>query len=311
MRVRESALRDLLRLIVWYPGRSVIGALPPTVAFTFMERMGDLHAVVRRPRAVARRIGAATVVDGDRAARRYVRNHYADRLHVFLYPRMVGAVALPPWLAVDGREHLDAARAAGRGTVIVHPHYAVPQLLPLALGILGFPCLQIGLPSDDGLSAIGRSVAFRRRVELEAMLPARILSADRFLRPAFAHLARGGIVLVTGDGAGRDRHLGRHLEVPLFGRRALLPVGPAKLALAAGATLLPAIVRRRRAGSYVARIDAPLRQAGGTARGDEAVADLTRAFASWFEHAIAEDPGLWHFWDRFEPGGMLVEDQAS
>ena len=312
MHVRESRLRDALRLLVWRPGRLVAGALPERASFSLFEAAGALHAMAR-PRRSAELAARMAAVPLDpaalrRAAAAYVKNHYADRMHILLYPRVVARGRRPEWLALEGREHLERALTAGRGAVVVHPHYAVPQLLPLALGLEGHRCLQVGLPSDEGLSAIGRDVAFRARLELEALLPARILHADGFLRDAFRHLAAGGVVLITGDGTGGRRFRGRHVALPLLGRRVRLPVGPAKLALATGAPLLPAIVERASVGRYVARIEAPLVPLppgdAGAAGGDPALA-LTSAFAAWLEARLRADPAPWHFWDDWVEGNLL------
>lgn len=302
MRVRESALRDVARLAVWYPGRLAVGFLPARASFFAFERLGDLHRLLAP--AASREAGARIAgwlpasTEAARAGRDYVRNHYADRLHILLYPRVTRRAGPPSWLAIEGREHLTQALAAGRGAVVVHPHYAVPQLLPLALGLSGVRCLQLGLPSDQGLSRIGRSVAFRARVELERMLPARILPGDTFLRPAFQWLEDGGVVLVTGDGTGGGRDLGRFAPVPFCGRSVTFPVGPARLALKTSAPLLPAIVERAACGRYVARLHAPF--SSDALDPDAGARELTALFAAWFEARLRAAPGCWHFWDEID-----------
>ncbi|MFN7972721.1 MAG: lauroyl acyltransferase [Acidobacteriota bacterium] len=319
MRVLESPARDLLRLVVYYPGQAVVRLLPTPLAILCFETMGALHAALR-PGSIAR-IGAAIAKTGLAAAPRgeavaHVKNHYVDRLHVFLYPRLAGHVERTAWIRVEGREHLDRALAEGRGAVVVHPHYAVPQLLPLAFGNHGYRCLQIGLPSSEGLSAVGISVAFRTRQRLEKLLPARILPADGYLRPAFRWLAGGGVVFTTGDGTGGGRFRGRFLPIELFGQAVLFPAGAAKLALAARAPLLPAIVLREGRGRYVARIAPPLvsgaapaeaRPAGASAEDgvDDARSDaMMRAFVAWLEVEMRAAPGLWHFWDELGSGAL-------
>lgn len=313
MHVRESRLRDALRLLVWIPGRAAAARLPERVAFRAFESMGLLHAAASpgRIHSLAGRMALTGLPERElaAAAREHVRNHYADRLHILLYPRIVPRRVRPPWLEIEGRHHLDGALAAGKGAVVVHPHYAVPQLLPLALGLEGYRCLQIGLPSDEGLSDIGRSVAFRSRMELEALLPARILNADGFLRDAFRHLREGGVVLVTGDGTGGRRFRGRHEPIPLLGRRVLLPVGPAKLALATGAPLLTGLVERLGPGRYRAALGAPLLPVT-EGDGDPALA-LTRSFAAWLEARLRRAPAPWHFWDDMVEDNMIVPGPAS
>lgn len=314
MRTRESPLRDVLRLLVWYPGRAAARLLPDPIVLRTLEAAGSAHAALRRRRArdVAKVIGDATGASAETASRASVialRTHYLDRLHIFLYPRLVRRSRLPEWLSIEGRDRLDAALGRGRGVVLVHPHYGVAQLLPLALGLTGYATMQVGWPSAEGLSAVGRAVAFRGRLELEALLPARILRADGYLRPAFSHLSQGGIVCITGDGTGGGRFRGRHVPVPLLGRRMLMPIGPAKIALRSGAALLPAIVARRAKG-FVARIEEEL-PVPDPGRGESIAIALTACFAHFLEARLREEPGPWHFWEEFHPGGLLLPDDGE
>ena len=315
MRVRESRLRDALRIVVWKPGRWLVRVVPDRLALRAFEAAGNLHLLLKpaRGRPIADRV-AEVLPDADaaEAARRFVQNHYVDRLHILLYPRLTAARAgatlpsRPPWLGVEGRAHLDAALAEGRGVVIIHPHYALPQLLPLALGLEGVPCLQIGLPSDEGLSAVGRDVAFSARMELETLLPARIVPADGYLRPLYEWLHEGKVVLVTGDGTGGGRFQGRFAPMDLWGRRVLLPLGPARMALATGAVLLPGWVRRDGPARYVAVLDPPIPLPESGSRKERAEA-ATQRFADWMGERLRRDPGLWHFWEDFVPGVMVVD----
>ncbi len=296
MKIRESPMRDLLRLVVWYPGRFLLSHLPARSLFALLEIAGRLDAARRREavKMMAKQIlRVYPGAEAPAAALDYHRNHYADRLHVFLYPRLAGVRQLPDWLEFAGREKLDAAREEGGGVVLVHPHYAVPQLLPLALGILGYEVMQVGLPSDAGLSAVGKAIAFRQRQRLEAMLPATILPADRFLRPAFAWLREGRILLITGDGAGGGVRRGRFIACQVGAVRMTMPLGPARLAAKSGATLLPAIVERCSVGSYRIVIDDPVSP-------ELDPEEATRYVARWIGERMQAAPGLWHFYEELQ-----------
>ncbi|MCI5209274.1 MAG: hypothetical protein D3910_10875, partial [Candidatus Electrothrix sp. ATG2] len=43
MQTGESPFRDILRLIVWYPLRWFLLAMPPKIALGTLRLMGDLH----------------------------------------------------------------------------------------------------------------------------------------------------------------------------------------------------------------------------------------------------------------------------
>jgi len=69
-----------------------------------------------------------------------------------------------------------------------------------------------------------------------------------------------------------------------------LPIGGVKLAGITGARMLTLTCARRR--ESVPLFEARLEPFDG-----DVAAFLTRA--------LTEHPGDWHFWDRFEPGGLL------
>lgn len=102
-------------------------------------------------------------------------------------------------------------------------------------------------------------------------------------------LRQGEIVALQGD---RPRSGGRTAEVSLFGRPFAMPVGPAALARAAGAPLLPVFVFREGRLRYRCSIRRPI-EVPHTA---DRCADVTQAvqrFAAELESAIAHRPYQW------------------
>jgi KDO2-lipid IV(A) lauroyltransferase len=97
-----------------------------------------------------------------------------------------------------------------------------------------------------------------------------------------------------------DRDLtGGGLEVRLFGAPAVMPGGPASIALRTGAALLPcAVYHDRRPGYWRAVVHPPLQPApSGDTRKD--VVALTQRLADEFELLIAEAPEQWHVLSRY------------
>ena len=114
-----------------------------------------------------------------------------------------------------------------------------------SLGDAGFDVIQLGLPTAEGLSWVGRNVAFRLRLKYEKMIPVRILPADEFLRPLFHHLKCNGVVMMNIDPAGGGRWLGRLTWIPFFGHPIPFPLGPALLSAKTGAPIIPLSIHRR------------------------------------------------------------------
>jgi KDO2-lipid IV(A) lauroyltransferase len=311
MNVREGLSRDIMRLVVWYPLRWLVAALPPASGIKVLRAMGDVHYALGRGRARPlsanlgrlRRAapGASAVTDRD-AIREYMRNHYIDRLLIFVFPRF-GVREVNALIGITGIEHLDRALKNGKGAVLVHGHLGPVHLPLVALSRLGYRMKQIGMPSDEGLSWIGRNVAFRLRLRYESMMPAEVIRADGFLRGAFRWLGDNGVIMITGDGSGAAKRVGRHEVFRFFGQDVSFPLGPAMLAEKTGAALLPLFITPGDEGRlYRIVIEGPLRTEGVSA------AEATAAFVERLQDHVSRNPGYMHFLDRFHPGGIIEKD---
>lgn len=318
MFVTESPLRDLLRLIVWFPLRWCVRLMSLRAALRLFEGMGDVHrlavpgararvdANLRRMlpqmlprtllRTLPRMLPGMTEVQTREAVRGYFRNHYASQLLVMVYDRLeregVGALA-----EVRGAEHLRVALASGRGAVLAHGHFGPEQLALAALSLSGFDCTQVGHLSGEGLSMVGRAVALRQRRWCEERIPGRIVEASGPVLPLLRTLRAGGVVLTSGDGSGRRERIGRHVQLPFFGQPVLFPTGPARMARVAGAALLPVFVTRGETAPYAVVVEPPIDT------GD--ILAATREFVVRYERRVAENPAFMRFLDVFDPGGII------
>ncbi|MBI4949054.1 MAG: lysophospholipid acyltransferase family protein [Deltaproteobacteria bacterium] len=306
MVVKESIARDVLRLFVWYPLRWMILAMPIAAGFKVLRTMGGLHCAFSRGRKALlkenlRRIDPSmTDVMAEEAVKEYFRNHYTDRLLIFIFPKF-GKMEVGRFLSIEGIENLDWALKKGRGAILVHGHFGPVHLPLVALARLGYGMKQIGLPSDEGLSWIGRNVAFRLRLEYESLLPAEVIMADGFLRGAFKWLAGNGVIMITGDGSGTVRKVGRHSPFRLCGQSVEFPLGPALLSEKTGAELIPMFITPGDGKSlYRIVIETPIEKGEG---GPEA---MVSEFISRYERYIRKYPGYMHFLDKFSPGLFIT-----
>lgn len=304
MIIDESIGRDLLRLLIWYPVRWLVFLLPLRTALSLFRLMGDANYVFSRGKKhLVRRNMFSALGDAldersmARAVRGYFRNHYVNQLQIFLFPRLTKR-NVERIHRFKGIEHLDAALASGKGCILIHPHFGPAQMPLCALGVMGYPVMQLGLLTDDGLSFIGRTVAFRLRIKYEKTIPAKLASADAFLRPVMAWVRENKVLMMTGDGAGGGRFIGKFIRVPFLGRQALFPVGAAILSLKTGAPLLPLFTTLSEDGTYLSVIHEPI-----TAQSDDGLHSTielrTGLFAKIMETHMLRDPSLWHFWDEW------------
>lgn len=271
-----------------------------------MALMGDIHffSARRRCRFLSENLARIYHRSSDTAfiIREYFRNHYIDRLFIFIFPSFQ-LKDVKRFIEFQGIEHLKAALLNGKGAVLVHGHFGPVHLPLVALSRMGFALKQVGNPSDEGLSMIGRKVAFRLRLKYEKKIPAEIVKANGFLRPVFRWLSRNGIVMITGDGAGTEHFIGQSLICKMWGQKMYFPIGPAKLSATTGARLLPMFILPGKHKRYRIIIEPPLK----TQRtGNEAIMELTEAFVHRLEYYISLYPGYMHFLDRFRPGKLII-----
>jgi len=310
MVVSESFFRDLLRLLVWYPLRWILIILPVGASIAVLKTMGDVHyALARGKKALLlENLARLQATPDDPSARRdraavreFFRNHYIDRLFIFIFPKF-GVTAIERFVEISGLENLDRALAQGRGAILIHGHFGPVHLPLVVLARLGYRMKQIGLPSDEGLSWIGRNVAFRLRLRYEGLMPAKIIHAESFLRPAFTWLKENGVLMITGDGSGTEKRIGRQRNYSFFKQSVLFPLGPFLLAGKTGAAIIPMFITPGTQKAYRLVIEGPL---VSEMTGDEGAAEMTGEFVQRLEARVAADPGYMHFLDRFSPGRLI------
>lgn len=308
MVVKESIARDILRLIVWYPVRWLVSALPVRLSIALLGMMGSVHFMFSKGGKALLEENLKRLDVGDaskeRVVRDYFRNHCVDRLLIFIFP-MFGASHAKSLISFSGLDNLDKALQEGRGVVLVHGHFGPVHLPLVALSRLGYRMKQIGLPSDEGLSWIGKNVAFRLRLKYESMMPAEIIKADGFLRGAFRWLGENGVVMITGDGSGTSQTVGRHAPFTFCGEPVMFPLGPALLARKTGAKILPMFITP---GDGKFLYNVIIEEPFNLSPGDEDFAlETTRRFAGRLEAYVKRYPSYMHFLDRFSTEGIIVK----
>jgi phosphatidylinositol dimannoside acyltransferase len=283
----------LLRLALEVADR-VVPRLPAGMAYALADLAGVAwHRFARARRALvaanlARVCEATGRPTSGSAFRRLVRSAFRNHARYYLetirapsYPadRIESIVDVPGW--DDLRPVL-----AGRPAVIVSWHLGNFEPFGTFLGRHGLRPLA---PVEEiEPRALYEFLAARRgggTVELVPLAEAR--------RPLSRRLRDGGLVAIIGD---RDLP-GTGLEVTLFGHRTTMPIGPAALALAHGATIVAGRCLRTGPDRYRAE-GVPIEVVStGNRRADTAT--IVARLAAQLERDIAAAPDQW--WGAFQP----------
>ncbi len=248
--------------------------LPAAAAIAVAERAADLrHAsAAGYRRTVQENLRLAGADPG--VSREVFRNFGRYLVEFFRVDRIV-----PEALAIEGREHVDAARRQG-GVLVLTVHVGHWELGGAALRALGVPLAAVALRHRDaGVNALFD--AQRRRWGLE-VIPVDDHTSARCVRA----LRSGTAVGVLGDVA----FGGESALVRVFGRQVRLPRGPAVLAVRAGVPVLPAVLLREAPFKF-RLVCEPLLYPARPGRG--AVAALVEACAQAVERLIRRAPEQW------------------
>ncbi|HEY8863098.1 MAG TPA: hypothetical protein VIO37_02875 [Candidatus Dormibacteraeota bacterium] len=211
-----------------------------------------------------------------RVARRAFQN-YGRMLMDFLLLGSLTTEELLQRMTIDGREHLDAALAGGRGAIMAVPHMGSWDMAGSYAGVLGYPISAVAERFPGSLNeAVVRT---RRRFGLNVIMLGR--SAVRAITEALS--ANHIVALLC------DLEQGPGLDVRFFGRRAVVPGGPAAFALKTGAPLMPACQYAVSPGHHHVHLDPPL-----AIHVEETKESLMQRVVDRLEGFIKERPEQWY-----------------
>lgn len=224
----------------------------------------------------------------------------ADSLHRF--GRMVIEVMRFPLLnektiheqvQVEGLEYLEAAYAEGKGVIMATGHYGNWELLGATVALHGYPMLSITRKQNNShmdkainefREMVGQQVTYNRGKH-------GFLAISRMLKEK-------NLLGVLFDQDTNDDGV----ELDLFGKRSVIPMGAAALSRIYGSPILPIFMHNNDDGTCCAKIYPPLyTQKTGDKQRD--FYQVTRKLVDILEMEIINHPEMW-FWvhDRWKDG---------
>ena len=209
-------------------------------------------------------------------ARRAFQN-YGRMLMDFLLMGSLAPEELVDRITIDGREHLDAALSRGRGAIMAVPHMGSWDMAGAYAGALGYPIAAVADKFPGSLN--DAVVQTRRRFGMNVIMLGR--SAIRAITSALQ--ANHIVALLC------DLEQGPGVDVRFFGRHAIVPGGPAALALKTSAALMPACQYSVAPGRNHIHLEAAL-----TVNEGDTKECLMQRVIERFENFIKERPDQWY-----------------
>src|ERR1700704_1344611 len=280
---RERSRRPPLLGASYRAGAAVLRALPPGLNHAVAAPGGAVWYWLsgRQRRSALENYAAALGRDPSdpevaRVARRAFQN-YGRTLIDFMLIGSLTPDQLLKRMSLDGRENLDAALAQGRGAIMAVPHMGSWDMAGAYAGALGYPISAVAERFPGSLNdAVVRT---RQRFGLNVIMLGR--SAVRAITQALQ--ANSIVALLC------DLEQGPGVKVRFFGRRSIVPGGPAAIALKTGAPLMPAYQYATAPGHHHVHLDPPLAFASGDTK-----ESLMQRVVSRFEEFIKERPEQWY-----------------
>jgi lauroyl/myristoyl acyltransferase len=201
-----------------------------------------------------------------------------------------------------GTEHFRALHADGRAAVLVLPHMANWDAAGAWLVASGFPFTTVAERLKPE-SLFDRFVSFRESLGMEVLaLSGGERSPYEVLR---SRLKSGGVICLVSD---RDL-TATGIPVQFFGETARMPAGPAMLAIATDAALIPVTLwydGDGLTGHFHEEIPVPV---DGDRRAKVTV--MTQQMADVFASGIAEHPSDWHMLQKFWVADLPEDRRAA
>lgn len=261
-----SGLARFLRPRISYLIGETLGAASFLLAADRRRKLyANLRVVNDRPRGrMPLRLGLAVMVNFARSV-----------VDTFLIPYMDDRYLAEHVTLID-RAGLGAIAARGKGIILVTAHLGSWELGGFALARMGYAITTVaGTQFSASLSPMVKAMKARYGIA--------VTSAGAGALAMFRALRRGEVVALHLDG---DQYLGG-IATTFFGRPAVMPRGPAALALRTGAALLPAFALRTSRDRIAIHVEPAIPTAGRTE------ADLTRSLVAVVEQLIRQYPDQW------------------
>ncbi|MEP6769054.1 MAG: lysophospholipid acyltransferase family protein [Acidobacteriota bacterium] len=285
---------------LWFPGTLWFARhVPRRIAYPLAREVGGTYFRLRPKYLAAIRSNLAVILGEDpaspevvRLANEMVRGHasaWLDFLHFASRPPAESARLVE---SVEGFSRLVEGRAAGKGVLLLTAHLGNWEVGGLMLAEVRQPIHVVLVP--DIFPGVEKA---RRRLHGRAGVTE--ISIDHSFGPTLAvlrALEQNAIVAMQGD---RDFN-NTGIAVPFFGRDAFFPRGPFRVAMATGATVLPAFILRTADGRYRAIIEERLEIERGPDR-DASLRENIARYVAILERYIRASPEQWYcfypFWD--------------
>ena len=280
---------------------ALVSSVPLWLGYRVADLLGEAHFRLFPARRHAALVNLAVILPRStrgerlRIVRAMMRSYNRMMFEFFRLPHL-GRGELLHAVQVEGREHLEAAVARGRGVVITSTHIGNWELAAVVLAHWGYRLHAVaGVQLSRWLTPAVR--------ETKAELALTTVAPEDGFRRLLRALEHNDLVALMVDGD----IFAQGTRVDFFGRELEFPAGPGVLAQRTGALVLCGICERTAPGRFRIVIEPPLDPATFPD-----TAALVRAIAATSERHIREHLDQWCiFRPLWEPAPAATPEPAG
>ena len=304
--MEKETFRDRLYSAMFSAGWSLVCRLPESVARALFNFGADIEWRRQGPGIqvlegnlvrVLRSTGAGALPPGEfgaelrslsRAVMRSYARYYLETFRLQIIPddRILGGMHVN-----QGQVDLTLELMKdGRGVIYALPHMGDFEQAGRWVNLVGAGSIVAPAERLRPESVFRKFLAFREGLGMEIVPTS---GGPHPFGVMAQRLRAGKLVTIVADRDLSDTGV----EVDFFGEKALLPAGPAALAIQTGAALMPVSCWFVGETEWAAHVydEIPVPESGTR---KEKIAAMTQALATVFEHAISEHPEDWHMLQR-------------
>lgn len=290
--------KDLFWLLYLYPVRFLFRVMPaglarngvelalPVVPLLFRAARKELECKLTRVLGVSDQTSR-------RIAERFLANLVRRMRDDLIGDRLLASGQLSR-VELAGLDHLESARQAGKGVMLISGHFYATRLAKRYLAQIGYPILSVRhhSPPDAQMGRLGSTWLQKRYIEfLHGVIREEVLLDDpECTLKIFARLRSGGLVHIYLDAPFSHEQV----RVPFLGKNPRFPAGFLRIVRLSGCALVR-MTCLGHSSRLVIRFEEPVRLAG-SGRPEEFTARNLPPLVRWLEAQIRTYPDEWDAW---------------
>jgi len=263
-------------------------SLPRKAGYRFACVIADIHYFLSKKDRTAILKNLEIVMSGSqekerREISRQVFRNFAKYLVDFFRFEKIDKRFIERYVKVEGKDNVTEALARGKGAIILSAHIGNWELGGFTVNALGFPLSAVVLVHQN--KKIDDFFTRQRSFGRMGVIP-----VGSRLKECFLCLRKNGCLAILGD---RDFSTAG-VMVEFFGKKTVIPTGPAKISMETGCAIVPTFIVREPDDSFRMYFEKPIFPDSGSRKDPEAVTRYIRQYLASIEKCVREYPSQWY-----------------